>query len=270
MTSIDGSVIDFRSMDLLAERDTAIHRLDGRAKVLVTFAFIVSVVSFNKYELSALLPFFIFPVIMVSQGNIPAAYISKKVALVVPFALVIGMFNPLLDQITLVRLGSLDISGGWISCFSIIVRAILTVSASIILVCVTGFPAICQALEQLGAPRVFAVQLLFLYRYIFVLMDEGGRLSRARELRSFGGKGRGMGSYGSLIGNLLLRTWERAERIHMAMLARGFTGQFHTRHVSQFGKREFWFLLGWTLLFVILRLRNLSQILGERINGVFL
>lgn len=256
-------------MDLLAEGDTVIHRLDARAKVLVTLVFIVSVVSVNKYELSALLPFFIFPAVMVSRGNIPAMFVAKKVVLVIPFALVIGIFNPLFDQDPLVRLGSLSISGGWISYFSVIVRALLTVSASIILVSVTGFAAICRALEQLGAPQVFAVQLLFLYRYIFVLMEEGSRLSRARDLRSFGGNGRGMRPYGSLIGNLLLRTWERAERIHVAMLARGFTGQFHTRQASRFGRRELWFLLAWTVYFAILRLWNMSQVLGGLVNGVF-
>ena len=268
MTSIDGTVLDFRSMDLMATGDTGIHCLDARAKVLVTLIFIVSVVSFNKYELSALLPFFLFPVVMVSCGNIPATFIAKKVVLVIPFALVIGMFNPLFDQDALVRIGSFNVSGGWISCLSIIVRALLTVSASIILVCVTGFPAICRALEQLGTPRIFAMQLLFLYRYIFVLLEEGARLSRARDLRSLKGKGRGMGSYGSLIGNLLLRTWERAERIHRAMLARGFTGQFHTLQEPRFGWRELCFVLGWAGCFLILRLHNVSLVVGEFISGV--
>lgn len=269
MRSIDGTALDFRGMDLLAEGDSPIHRLDGRAKVLATLAFIMAVVSFGRYELSALFPFFLFPAVLAARGTIPFSYLAKKVVLVVPFALVIGMFNPLVDRDALVRIGSLGISGGWISCASIVVRAFLTVSASIVLVSTTGFSAVCRALEQLGAPRVFVVQLLFLHRYIFVLLEEGGRLSRARELRSFGRNGRGMGSYAPLIGNLLLRTWERAERIHRAMLARGFTGQVHTGTASRFGRREFRFVAGWIACFLILRVWNVSLILEECIRGIF-
>jgi len=118
-------------------------------------------------------------------------------------------------------------------------------------------------------PTAFAVQLIFLYRYIFVLTEEGGRASRARELRSFGKKGLGMSSYGSLVGTLLLRTWMRAERIHMAMLARGFTGAFQTRQQFRFGAAELLYLLGWSALFVTLRLHNAAQLLGSLITGIF-
>ena len=207
MASIDGALLDFRRMDRLAAGDTALHRLDPRAKVLVTLVFIGTVVSFGKYAVTGMIPLVIFPVVMVSLGNLPPGYIAKKIALLCPFALVVGMFNPLFDRTVLVHLGPIDITGGWVSFTSIIIRAILTVGAALILVGVTGFPAICQALERLGVPQLFAVQLLFLYRYIFVLTEEGARASRARELRSFGKKGLGMASFGSLVGHLLLRTW---------------------------------------------------------------
>ena len=235
--------------------------------MLATLVFIVAVVSFGRYELTALFPFFIFPVAMISLGNLPAGYIVRKTGGVIPFALVMAMFNPLFDREVLIHVGSLGISGGWLSCASIVVRAMLTVGAVLILVGVTGFTAICQAVERLGVPRAFAVQLLFLYRYLFVLADEGKRVSRARELRSFGQRGLGIGSYGSLVGHLLLRTWQRAERVHMAMLARGFNGEFHTNHRFVFGRMEAVFLVGWSLLFVVFRLHNVSRLLGELVTG---
>lgn len=263
MASIDGAVLDLKRLDRLAAGDTVLHRLDPRAKVLVTFIFIVAVISFDRYELASLLPFFVFPAVMIALGDLPAGYIVRKAGIVIPVAIVVGMFNPLFDREILFRLGPLGISGGWLSWASIVVRAMLTVGAAMILVGVTGFTAICQALERLGMPRVFAVQLLFLYRYIFVLTEEASRASRARELRSFGKRGATLGSYGSLVGHLLLRTWQRAERIHMAMLARGFSGEFHTRRTFRFGSRELLFLAGWSALFIILRLENVSRILGE-------
>jgi cobalt/nickel transport system permease protein len=269
MSSIDGALLDFKRLDRLAAGDSVMHRLDPRAKVLTTLAFMVSVVSFGRYELSAMIPFFIFPAAIIGLGDLPAGYLCRKIVLVCPFALAVGIFNPIFDRSVLVQLGPLAISGGWISCASIVVRAALTVSAALILVAVTGFPAICRALEHIGMPRAFAVQLLFLYRYLFVLTEEGGRASRARELRSFGAKGRGMSSYAPLLGHLLLRTWLRAERIHMAMLARGFTGAFHTREQYRFGARELLFLSGWSALFITLRLHNGTQLLGSLVTGLF-
>jgi cobalt/nickel transport system permease protein len=268
MLAIDGTFLDFKQLDLLALRQTPIHRIDARAKVLTTFCFIICVVSFDKYEISAMLPFVIYPAVLIALGELPVSYLMRKIVIVIPFALMVGLFNPLFDRQIVMQLGGLDIWGGWISCLSILLRAILTASAAIILVAITGFPAICEALEKLKMPQVFAVQLLFLYRYIFVLTDEGVRTARARQLRTFGKKGMGIKQFGSLIGTLLLRTWERAERIHMAMLARGFTGEVHTsRQQSGFGRREILFMGGWSLLFILLRLYNMPQLLGSLITG---
>lgn len=268
MASIEGTILDFRRLDRLAAGETAIHRLDARAKVLATLAFVLAVVSFDRYALAALLPFFLYPVALLSMGGLPGGYFVRKVALIVPFALAIGLLNPLFDREVMVRLGPVAISGGWISCASIVLRATLTVSAALLLVGVTGFPEICGALERLGAPQAFAVQMLFLYRYIFVLTEEAGRAGRAREMRSFGRKGQGIRSYGSLVGHLLLRTWMRAERIHMAMRARSFTGEFHTLRPHRFGGKELLFLLGWGTLFLLLRLHNVPRIVGSLVTGV--
>ena len=164
MASIDRAILDLKQLDLLANGDSGIHLLDARAKVLVTFFFIVAVISFDKYELAPLLPFFIFPAVIISLAQLPPLYLARKIALICPFILVVGLFNPLLDRAILVQIGDLGISGGWISFASILVRSLLTVGAAFILIAVTGFTAVCQALEQLGTPRVFAVQHHFLYR----------------------------------------------------------------------------------------------------------
>lgn len=268
MLAIDGSFPDFKQLDLLALRNTSIHRLDPRAKVLTTLGFIVCVVSFDRYQISAMLPFLIYPIVLMAFGELPFGYILRKIIIVIPFALMVGLFNPVFDRQVLMQIGSLDIWGGWISCLSILLRAILTASAAIILVAITGFPAICEALEKLKMPKTFVVQLLFLYRYIFVLTDEGVRTARARQLRTFGKRGLGIRHFGSLVGHLLLRTWERAERIHMAMLARGFSGAVHSsRRQSHFGRNELLFMGGWVALFILLRLYNAPQLLGNFFTG---
>lgn len=270
MSSIQSAVLDLKRLDLLAKGNSSIHRMDARAKVLVTLFFILSVVSYNRYELTPLFPFFIFPIVMISRADLPPLFILRKIALLCPFVLAVGIFNPVFDREILLKLGSFGISGGWISFASILTRSILTVGAAFILVGVTGFTAVCQALERMGMPQLFAVQLLFLYRYIFVLTEESGRAARARELRSCGKKGQGIGSFGSMIGHLLLRTWGRAERVHLAMLARGFTGEFHACRKSSFGIAEIIFVSGWISLFALLRWHNISELLGSLVTRLFI
>jgi cobalt/nickel transport system permease protein len=145
----------------------------------------------------------------------------------------------------------------------------LTVGGAFVLIGTTGFTPTCQALHRMGMPQVFTTQLLFLYRYIFVLAEEAGRTSLARELRSCGTKGQGIESYRSLIGALLLRTWGRAERIHDAMLARGFNGEFHRVQSNGFGRMETIYCFGWSALFILFRLTNIPLVLGNFITGLF-
>lgn len=269
MATIEGSILDFRQLDQLATKDTHIHRLDARAKVLVVLLFIVTVASYGRYELSAMVPFFIFPVVMVSLADLPAGFLARKVALVIPFAAAIGLFNPLFDRSPQFFLGSLPVSGGWISCASIVLRATLTVTAAVLLVAVTGFTTICGALERLGMPQPLVVQLVFMYRYLFVLADDAASASRARELRAFGGQGMGIGPFASMIGHLLLKSWERAERVHTAMLARGFQGTFHLQRNTGFGLHELFFVISWTAVFAILRFTNIPLAIGHAVTGFF-
>lgn len=267
MNNIGRDAFDIGYMDTLADGDSWLHRLDPRAKLITTFIFIVSVVSFNKYTLSAMTPFFIYPIVLVSFGGLPYKYILKKVLLVSPFALLMGIFNPLMDREIIMHLGSIGISGGWMSFISIILRFILTVTAALILVSLTGFNAVCAGLAKFGVPRPFVIQLLFFYRYIFVLADEAERMVRASSFRAFNSKMLVFGVFAPLVGNLLLRTFDRAERIYSAMCCRGFDGHIRILRPMKIGYREIIFISGWALLFILLRFYNLPLKLGALITG---
>lgn len=268
MATVTARLLDLSYLDILAGLDTPVHRLDPRAKVLTTLAFITAVVSSDRYAVSALLPFAIFPIALTARGNLPAGYLAKKLLLALPFVLFVAIFNPMIDRQILFRAGPFALSGGWLSFFSILLRLGLTVGAALILVATTGFNGVCAAMERLGAPRAFVVQLLFLYRYIFVLAAEGGRMARARELRTFSGRGMDSRTYASLVAHLLLRTVARARRVHLAMLSRGFRGDFTLRRSFGFGWRETLFTAGWSALFLILRAVDLPQLVGTAILEV--
>ena len=270
MSSIESTFFDIGTMDAISRQDTFVHRMDPRIKVLTTLVFIVCVVSFGKHEISALVPFLVYPLFLVVLGDLPVAYLLRKVMLAAPFAVLIGIFNPLLDQEVLLQVGSVGISGGWVSFFSILLRFIMTVGAALILIATTGYHAVCMALERMGVPQVFVVQLLFLHRYLFVLVDEASRMVRARSLRSFQGKGSGIRVFGSMAGHLLLRTMDRAQRIHLAMLCRGFDGNIRPFHPLRIRGWEVLFLLGWSALFVFMRCTNVPRFVGTLIQGFVL
>lgn len=267
MPKIDSAFFDIGYLDTLSYQDTPIHRLDPRSKLIVTLVFIVTIVSCDRYEISGLLGFFIFPVVMIARGNLPVGYLLKKLLMVAPFAFFVGVFNPLFDREIVISFQAFDISGGWLSFFSILLRFTLTVSAALILIATSGFPRVCLALEKLKAPRVFAVQLLFLYRYIFVLTGEALRLVRARALRTFDGKGGGVRVAGSMIGHLLLRTMSRARRIHLAMLCRGFDGEIRTLRPLHATGRDVGFVIFWLAVFILLRLYDLTEAVSLLLVG---
>ncbi|ALC15429.1 cobalt ABC transporter, permease protein CbiQ [Desulfuromonas soudanensis] len=269
MAKIETAFFDIGTLDTLAGGDTPLHRLDPRAKLVTTLVFVVTVVSFGRYQIAALLPFALFPMALILRGELPAGYLGKKLLIAAPFAFFVGILNPWLDPAPLLHFGGVTVSGGWVSFASILLRFGLTVSAALVLIATTSFAGVCMALEKLGAPKIFALQLLFLYRYLFVLVDEGQRLVRARALRSFAGRGMGMKIFGHLIGQLLLRTVDRAQRIHLAMLCRGFDGDIRLLRRSHIGRPEVIFTLGWSAAFIALRLFNLPHLLGTLLTELF-
>jgi cobalt/nickel transport system permease protein len=261
--SFDTAYNNIGRLDRLSYQDTVVHRLDPRAKVVCTILFLFTVISFPKYELAALMPFFLFPVLLTTLGDIPAGFLLKKIVIVSPFAICIGIFNPILDTRIVAVIAGVPLSAGWLSFFTTLIKFTLTISAALLLIATTSFPGICHALRRLGVPAVFVSQLLFLYRYLFVLTEEAMRLVRARDLRSFDNRGSGMNVVVRLIGVLFLRTVERAERIYGAMLSRGFNGDMPSLREYRFRPGDGLYI-SMTLAFLIaFRLFPVTDMLGR-------
>lgn len=262
MSFLEKSFLDIRNLDLMARQKSWIHKLDPRTKVITTLVFILTVVSIDKYAIAQLIPFLIFPIILISIGNLSSGYFLRKIALVAPFAFLLGIFNPMLDRSIHMYIGPLGITGGWISFTSLLIRFGLTVGAALILIAITSFQGICLALEQFRVPRVFVTQLLFLYRYLFVLVDEACRMTRARTLRAFKNQGPGIKTFSSMLGYLLLKATSRAERIHLAMCCRGFDGTVRMMTSSRFSLGDALFIVGWSGLFLFFRIYNIPEMIG--------
>lgn len=268
----ENSIFDVGRLDRLSYGDSFVHRLDARVKVIATILFSLTVVSFPKYEIISLMPFFLFPVLLITVGGIPVRFILGKVLLVSPFAVLIGVFNPLLDTGTATVIFGIPLSAGFISFISILLKFALTVSAALLLIATTSFPGICNALGRLGFPAVFVTQLLFLYRYIFVLAAEALRMVRARNMRSFGTRRMDMMDmkvFSRLIGTLLFRTVDRAERVYSAMLSRGFQGNIPSLAKNRITAKDAGCLAATVVFLAIFRLFRVTEELGRIAQEVF-
>jgi cobalt/nickel transport system permease protein len=261
------SWIEIGRMDELAQMDSPIHRLDARTKAVVTLAFIVTVMSIPSREVSMITPFFLYPIALTSLGRIPMRPLLKKILIAAPFALVIGIFNPLMDKEPVTSFGPILVTGGWLSFVSIMLRFVLTVWAALALVASTGMYKLGTGLERLGIPRLFVSQLLFLYRYLFVVSDEAAKMMRSVALRSGDKSHLRLREYSSLVGHLLLRSMDRAERIYRAMTARCFNGEIRTIHPSNCHASDVLFLCGCLLCFVVCRTWNIADGIGFIITG---
>jgi cobalt/nickel transport system permease protein len=261
--TFDEEYFNIGYLDRLSFRDTVIHRLDPRGKIVAVFLFIATVVSYPKYEVLPLMPYFIFPVLLIVLSDTPFMLVLKRVVMVSPFAVFIGIFNPFLDSGKVAISDHFLISAGWISFASIMMKFVLTISAAIILIATTSFPGVCYSLQRLGVPSVFTSQLLFLYRYIFILLEEAMRMVRARNLKSFGSRNLDIKTSIRLIGVLFIRTVERAERIYKAMLARGFEGEIPSIKRYRFTMPDLVFIVLTLIFLLMFRMFNISTIAGQ-------
>jgi cobalt/nickel transport system permease protein len=268
MSALERGLYELGRLDQAARADSPVHRLDPRAKVITTLVFLVCVVSFGRYDFVQLLPFAVFPIALASSGGLQLSLIGKRLLLAAPFAVFVGIFNPVFDRQTVLEIGDLAISGGWLSYASILLRFALTAGTALVLIGVTRFNDVVSALERIGMPEVLATQFLLLYRYIFVLAEEVMRMARARTLRSFGDRGMGIRVYVQMLGQLLLRAFARAERIYGAMLCRGFDGRVRSQGSQRFKAGDAAFTLLWSCAFGAFRLTNLPLLLGGIVTRI--
>jgi cobalt/nickel transport system permease protein len=234
-----------------------IHRLDPRVKVVVTILFIVSnVVLPDGAWLGFLLAWGLLVASSVLSG-LGYRYLLRRsfVALPFAFAAITAIFAAPGQPLFALSIGPWRLvatDAGMLRFVSIVVRSWLSVQMAILLTATTQFPDLMHALRHLRLPKLIVAIVSFMYRYLFVLIDEAERLLRAREARSARlNSTTGGGSLawrarvaGNMAGQLFLRSYERSDRVYNAMLSRGYAGQFLTLNPHVMRPRD------WLALFV--------------------
>ncbi len=263
MDRIDRAVADLREMDELVEGGSPIHLLHPLAKLIVTILYILLTVSFGKYDLSGMIIMALYPALMLNIGGIPVRTCFYKLRFILPFVCAVGLFNPILDRRTLFFIGPVAVSGGTVSMITLMLKGILCLSASFAFAATTHMNMLCAALRKIRVPGIIVTLLLLTYRYVSLMMDEISAMTTAYKLRAPGQKGIRFSAWGSFLGQLLLRTMDRAGDLYAAMKLRGFHGEFRHAEVPPAKARDYVFVIGATAVLLLFRCFNIAEFIGE-------
>lgn len=247
--------------------DSLLHRRDPRAKVIGTFALVLSVSLLPPGAWGALLSLTVVTWGLTIAGELRLSVLLRRSLVAIPFllgALVLPVTTPGEVAGNLPLLGWSVTEQGLVLAASLIWRAWLAIQAFILLSATTRVEGILWALQALGVPALFVAVVGFTYRYFHVLAAEAGRMLRSRRSRITGapatapGVGQRLRISGGLIGALFLRGLARSERVYAAMIARGYDGTVRRLRRHRLGRGDWWGLaglvgvlaavLGWTTL----------------------
>ncbi len=198
------------------------------AKLLVSLVYVFTVASVGKYEITPLILLSGYLFFVFITGELSLKEGLYRVRLILPLVIFVGIFNPFFDK-TPVAVGSFIISGGVISMLTLMVKGLYTVLGAYVLIATTSIDDICYALRCLHIPKVIVIVVMLIYRYFDVMAAEADRIFTAYRLRAPRQKGIHYKAWGTLVGQWLLRSMDRAELVYESMLLRGFDGDFHLR-----------------------------------------
>lgn len=265
MADIIGSVLEVKHIDELSKQKNPINNIHPLIKLILTLAYICILASFSRYEVVGLLPFILYPVIVIVVCDIPLGKILKRVLFIEPFIIVTGILNPVFDR-SMVEIGGLSFSGGWLTFFSLLIRSTLMVTAGFLLIATTGIDDIANTLSLLRVPSVFVLLFLLTYRYIFVLMDEAGRLLKAYHMRAPGQSGVKIKVWGSMVGQLLIRTFNRAQTIYQSMILKGYNGRYSFLNNTPVKPGDIIYFTAWLVFLAAARVFNIPLLISGFIN----
>jgi cobalt/nickel transport system permease protein len=209
-------------LDLLHHRPaprSAIHRLNPAAKIVALVAFLAVVAATPPSARATVVFEALVVVAFYAACRISMATLARRLLKAVPAVALFALAAP----------ASHGFADGWERMWEILTKSLLAIAATLLLISVTPPHDIFAGLRQLRMPRLFVAVLALMIRYLTVMLDEWQRMHRAKLSRTF--RRREFADWfvvPNLVGRLLIRAIERGERVHQAMLARNWNGEFHT------------------------------------------
>lgn len=261
--NIDRNLGEIYQINILQQRNQWVNKLHPLVKLLLSIFFIIFVVSLDKYSLAKVISFALYPFIIYNLADIRVSDALKRLKIVLPIVLLVGIFNPFFDKSQMFEVGTFTITGGMVSMVTLMLKGFYAVLSAYALIATTSIEDICYALRCIKIPKIVVTVVLLIYRYLFILAEEGSRISAAYSLRAPRQKGFAYKTWGPLVGQWLLRSMDKAERVYESMKLRGFNGEFRFSSNRKATMKDFMFFVVWMVVFVILRYTSVIYMLGD-------
>ncbi|GAA4094936.1 cobalt ECF transporter T component CbiQ [Nonomuraea soli] len=223
---------------------TPVHRLPAQCKLLAVFAFAIVVVATPREAFWAFGLYAVMLAATAAAARVPFSFVARRMVIEIPFVL-FAVFIPIIglgERVTVLGL-SLSAEALW-AAWNILAKATLGVIASILLAATTEPRMILLGAQRLRLPSLLVQIAMFMLRYMDVIMDEMRRMRVARESRGFEARNlRHIPVIARSAGALFIRSYERGERVHLAMLSRGYSGSMPIVHDMSASARQ-WLTAG--------------------------
>ncbi|MBN1174702.1 MAG: cobalt ECF transporter T component CbiQ [Micromonosporaceae bacterium] len=205
--------------------DTAMHRLPGHVKLVAALGFVLAVGCTPREQFWAFGGHAGLLAIAVARARIPITVLLRRLTVELPF-LAFAILMPFLASGRRVEVLGVGLSvTGLLDAWNILAKATLGVSTSIVLAATTNLRDLLLGLERLRLPSLLIQIMSFMIRYGDLILAETHRMRIARESRGFVARDvRQVPVLARSVGALFIRVYERGERVHLAMLSRGYTG----------------------------------------------
>ncbi len=205
--------------------DSPLHRLAPQCKLAFAFAFALAVVATPREAFWAFGAFAALIMLLATVARIPPTFIPRRLLIEAPF-LLFALFLPFIgrgERTEVVGL-FLAVEGLW-GAWNIIAKATLGLGATLLVAATTPIPAMLQGLDRLGMPRAMGSVASFMVRYGEVIAGEVRRMRIARESRGYDPRWIWQArAVATTAGTLFIRSYERGERVYLAMISRGYSG----------------------------------------------
>ncbi len=209
---------------------SVIHRLEAHVKLVALLGFMLVVVATPREWFAAFAAYLAIVVLVIGASKVPPLYIVKRMVIELPFV-VFALLMPFIATGPRTELLGLAVSeDGLFAAWGLLAKGTLGVLASLTLAATTEPRDLLAGLERLRFPQQLVQIMGFMMRYLDVVTDEMHRMRVARESRGFRARSiRQWPVVARSAGALFIRSYERGERVHLAMLSRGYNGKLPKR-----------------------------------------
>lgn len=234
-------------------RGSLLERLDPRFSLAAVLAAVLAISSEPAGELAPFGLYFLLITLAAFLARTRPVELARRAAAATPFIAAAA----LVPWIGVVAGGdaAVDVGPRWAASVALRAYAALLLLSILTIACAPD--RLATAMRRLYFPPALSAVLVLMYRYLFLLADEWGRLAQARACRSAGALAvPRLEFYSKQLGVLFLRSYDRAGRVQGAMTVRGFSGAFPTAEPQAAAAFDWLFLIGVTAAFWCVRLRH--------------